>query len=85
MYACPMKTACRGWALALVMPTCWAQVPGLPSHGQAIGIGSCAGGPPIVVSPEDQRALIDDSERDALLAEMHARFSVLGATASRRP
>ena len=72
-----MNKAWRACALALAMPTSWAQVPGLPSHGRAIEIGNCAGGPPIAVGAEDQRALIDDGERDALLAEMRARFAVL--------
>ncbi len=72
-----MKKLVCSWALALTMQASWAQVPGLPSHGQAIEIGSCAGGPPIVVGAEDPRALVNDGERDALLAEMRARFAVL--------
>ncbi|MEP6876405.1 MAG: hypothetical protein ABI887_18775 [Burkholderiales bacterium] len=70
------KLTCA-WALALATQASWALAPGLPSHRQAIEIGSCAGGPSIVVGADDQRALIDDTERDSLLAEMRARYPVL--------
>lgn len=64
-------------ALVCVVPWSCAQTPGVPEHGQAIEIGSCAGGPPITLGALDARALLDDDERESVLAEMTARYPVL--------
>ena len=54
-----------------------APVRATPMRGELIEISSCAGGPPITLAAADARALLDDEERESLLAEMVARYPVL--------
>lgn len=69
----------RWCLLALTLATTWgcAQSPGVPQHGQAVEIGSCAGGPPATLGASDERALLDEDERQSVLAEMRSRYPIL--------
>ena len=72
-----MKTRSCSWGFALIVELCGAQTPSTPASGPAIEINHCAGGPPITMSIADRRALLDDDERESLLAEMRARYPIL--------
>jgi hypothetical protein len=62
-------------SLALVAGGARAQ-PGLEPR---IAIESCASGPPITLGLADERAVLADGERDALIVEMTARYPLLGS------
>lgn len=53
-----------------------ADAPSAPST-PAVEIRHCAGGPPLTIGAGDARAVLDDEERDTVLAEMLARFPIL--------
>ncbi|HEY4069046.1 MAG TPA: hypothetical protein VGM74_19220 [Burkholderiaceae bacterium] len=61
------------WGLALVAGGVGAQ----PAAAPRIEIGSCASGPPMSIGLADERALLADDERDALVVEMTARYPML--------
>lgn len=65
--------AIRRFALSLVAPAALAQ----PPAGARVEIPSCASGPPISMSVEDERAVLSDDERDSVLAEMTTRYPML--------
>ena len=72
-----MKTRSCAWGLALIVAVCGAQTPGASAPGPAIEINHCAGGPPITMGMADRRVLLDDDERQSLLAEMRTRYPIL--------
>jgi hypothetical protein len=87
MFPARTRRAARrfGWALALVPTAVLAQAdpqadpPEVPpaTAGQLVEIHNCAGGPSLTLAAGDPRALLDETERDALLAEMLVRFPIL--------
>jgi hypothetical protein len=64
------------WQIGVVQD-CVAQEANTTRNGQAMEISSCVGGPPIALSAVDARALLDQEEREKLLAEMLARYPML--------
>ena len=77
MYAIAMNWRKQLLGLMVVVPLAGAQTPTVPTHGQAIEVRNCVGGPPITVRPDDARALLDDDERESLLGEMRSRYPML--------
>jgi hypothetical protein len=65
--------------LALSLALAAGGVCAQPALEPRIAIESCASGPPITLGLGDERAVLADDERDALITEMTARYPVLGS------
>ena len=73
-----MTLSRRGAALLALLACCQVQAAGGLAPGEQGSIESCAGGPAHVIGIGDSRTLLDDIDRQGVVAAMLARYPVLG-------
>jgi hypothetical protein len=73
-----MTLPCWPAALLALLACGQVQAAGGLAPGEPGSIESCAGGPALAVAIGDSRALLDDIDRQGVVAAMLARYPVLG-------